>query len=90
MGQHFEVETEVRIELTFDFVDEVRVVGSVTVLDYPWSGYVRLTWLEHSVHILAEEIEGTTEFDYSTSETGHAERKTTPKLPNLPVSPLRE
>jgi hypothetical protein len=84
MDQHFEVETEVRIELVFDFVDEIRVAGSVTVLDPPWSGYVRLTWLEQGVHVVEEIVKGTESFEYSSSETGHAERKTMPKFPTLP------
>jgi hypothetical protein len=87
-GQHFEVETEVTIELVFSFVDEVRATGTVTVLDPPGSGLVSLLWLEQSAYIIDEIIEGTVEFDYESSETGHAERGKVPKFgPTMPCEP---
>ena len=77
--QSFEVETEDTIELTFDFVDEFRVTGHVTVIDPVGAGWVTLTWLNQSVVLLDQVIEGSANFEHQSSETGHAERNKAPK-----------
>jgi hypothetical protein len=87
-GQAFEIETEVTIDLTFEFVDEFRVTGSVTVLDSIGAGWVTLTWVSQSVVILDEIVDGSVDFDHHTSETGHAERKNPMKRdPSIPANP---
>jgi hypothetical protein len=87
-GQTFEIYTEVTIDLTFEFVDECRAAGSITNLDPGGPGWVRLTWLDQAAVILDQMIEVIEEFDYSSSETGHAERKRVPKFgQTIPVLP---
>ena len=78
--QHFEVETEVTIRISFEVVNEIRVAGTVTVLDSIGYGWVRLTWLEQSAVIIDEIIEGSQNFDHRSYETGHAERCRIPKF----------
>jgi hypothetical protein len=87
-GQSFEVETAVTIELTFDFVDDYRVAGSITVLDPVGSGWVKLTWLDPAVVVVDTIIEAYLDFDYRSSETGHAERSRPPRYgPTLRAEP---
>ena len=79
-GQDFEITTEVLIDLAFEFVDEYRVAGVITVLDSLGYGWVRLFWVQQDAVIIDDVIEGTVDFDYNSSETGHAERNHIPRL----------
>jgi len=87
-SQHFEIETEVTINLVFDFVDEYYVRGSVTVLDPIGHGWVTLTWIEAAAVMVDEDVDGSEDFSHRNSETGHAERKALPKFgPTIPQEP---